>query len=504
MQISMMVRTRTMDATRHWRTKWTALCLLTLSVLALAPRTAQALPVFARQTGQNCVACHTGGQYPELTPYGRYFKMTGYTIGERTIPLSVMGVVSAAGVANTGKSDSADAGIPTSNSNSDFYQNNQPVLATLSLFLAGKVSDRVGAFVQVTNDPSASPNADGSVSGHTAMDTVDVRYADHLIDAKQDLIFGFSLNNNPSISDPWNTAASWMQYVPVSSATSHQFADANAPYPSFGLPSQVAGVTAYAYWNRTLYGEVGVYGTATDAFRILREGTPDTDIGHLWGYAPYWRFAYTTDFGAGNLMVGTTGMLANVYDGSNDITDPNSYSQVRSNGVDAQYQYILDPHTFTAQLAYMQQTTNYSPNSLAGGSPFNMADGVTPVAAYSASDTTNTIRLKLAYTYRATYGGSLSFFDLSGTTSTNQQSNGYIGNTISVPGGGPRINGNFTGNPATSGATYELFYIPAQNVRLGVQYTAYDKYNGSSSNYDGFGRNASDNNTVLLYAWLAF
>ena len=52
--------------------------------------TANALPLFSRQTGQNCVACHAGGQYPELTPYGRYFKMTGYTIGQRTdIPVSV-------------------------------------------------------------------------------------------------------------------------------------------------------------------------------------------------------------------------------------------------------------------------------------------------------------------------------------------------------------------------------------------------------------------------------
>src|ERR1700687_4363895 len=51
---------------------------------------AQALPVFARQTGQSCVACHAGGQFPELTPYGRMFKLTGYTLGERTIPLAAM------------------------------------------------------------------------------------------------------------------------------------------------------------------------------------------------------------------------------------------------------------------------------------------------------------------------------------------------------------------------------------------------------------------------------
>ena len=35
------------------------------------------MPAFARQTGQECIACHVS--FPELTPYGRYFKLTGYT-----------------------------------------------------------------------------------------------------------------------------------------------------------------------------------------------------------------------------------------------------------------------------------------------------------------------------------------------------------------------------------------------------------------------------------------
>ena len=80
--------------------------LALMVVLAgLAPRESSALPAFARQTGQNCVACHAGGQFPELTPYGRMFKLTGYTAGSRALPLSVMGVLNAAKVSNTSKSD---------------------------------------------------------------------------------------------------------------------------------------------------------------------------------------------------------------------------------------------------------------------------------------------------------------------------------------------------------------------------------------------------------------
>ena len=46
------------------------------------------------QSGQNDVACHAGGQFPELTPDGRLFKLTGYTIGKRGIPISAMVVFS--------------------------------------------------------------------------------------------------------------------------------------------------------------------------------------------------------------------------------------------------------------------------------------------------------------------------------------------------------------------------------------------------------------------------
>ncbi len=67
----------------------------------LCPDDAAALPVFNRQTGQNCQACHAGGQFPELTPYGRLFKLTGYTLGERqSVPLSAMAVVSDSKVSN--------------------------------------------------------------------------------------------------------------------------------------------------------------------------------------------------------------------------------------------------------------------------------------------------------------------------------------------------------------------------------------------------------------------
>jgi hypothetical protein len=39
---------------------------------------------------------------------------------------------------------------------------------------------------------------------------------------------------------------------------------------------------------------------------------------------------------------------------------------------------------------------------------------------------------------------------------------------------------------------------------VGVQYVAYTLFNGGTRNYDGFGRNASDNNSLFVFLWIAF
>jgi hypothetical protein len=62
---------------------------MTLSSASFTPP-AQALPSFARQTGQPCGTCHT--DFPALTPYGRCFKLLGYTTGDgqfRTTPFPI-------------------------------------------------------------------------------------------------------------------------------------------------------------------------------------------------------------------------------------------------------------------------------------------------------------------------------------------------------------------------------------------------------------------------------
>jgi hypothetical protein len=110
--------------------------LFGLLILLVSLSEAQALPLFSRQTGQNCVACHAGGQYPELTPYGRYFKLTGYTIGERTnVPVSVQYVAGAATSTNG------------NNGTGQVHQSGKLESNYLFLDVGGKIADNFGASV---------------------------------------------------------------------------------------------------------------------------------------------------------------------------------------------------------------------------------------------------------------------------------------------------------------------------------------------------------------------
>jgi hypothetical protein len=446
-----------------------ALALLIL----LVPLAAQALPSFARQTGQNCVACHAGGQFPELTPYGRLFKLTGYTIGERsTIPLSVMAVASYT------KTQNAVSDAPSV----DFAKDAVALFQTGSVFVGSKVTDNIGVFVQATYDNYANQNADTLAwSGHSHADNMDFRYAEHFIDANRDLIVGLSVNNNPSVADVWNTAPAWLQYVP----TRFGFTGASTGPIVSRLGQQVAGVGAYAFWNRTVYGELAAYQPAKGAFSFLSAGNATSN--RLAGSNPYVRLALNHEWGAHNAMIGVFGLNADVYPDPNNPSGPTT--RYRDRGIDAQYQYILDPHTVTAQLSYIREKIN-------GGD-------VTGIAS-NASNTLNQLKLKGSYIYRAKYGVSLSYFSTTGSSDATlypglQDDGTGSGNMIPVS-----ISGNFANNPGTRGWIPEVFWTPVQYARVGIQYFKFDRFNGASSNYDGAGRNAKDNNTLFVYLWAAY
>jgi hypothetical protein len=95
----------------------------------------------AQQTGEPCTTCHIGGFGPQLTPFGRAFKIGGYTQtgGEglaSEIPLSAF-VLS--WFTNT------EAGQPGGAAPHFGDNNNNAALDQVSLFLAGRITDYAGA-----------------------------------------------------------------------------------------------------------------------------------------------------------------------------------------------------------------------------------------------------------------------------------------------------------------------------------------------------------------------
>lgn len=131
------------------------------------------------------------------------FKMTGYTIGTRTNPLSAMAIASY-----------AKSAMPTEDD--AFAKDAVALFQTGSVFLAGKITDKSRVFAQATyNNYDSRDPITGRWKGKWGSDNLDLRYADHVTVSGKDVVVGLNLNNNPSIGDPWNTAPAWIQYVPT-------------------------------------------------------------------------------------------------------------------------------------------------------------------------------------------------------------------------------------------------------------------------------------------------
>ena len=255
-----------------------------------------------------------------------------------------------------------------------------------------------------------------------------------------------------------------------------------------GLAQQVAGMGGYVFWKKTLYGEVSFYRTADGAFSILRQGQDihtDGGVAALKGYNPYWRFAYNNDWGANSVMVGTYGMVADRYPSNFDTSTPTD--RFRDIAVDAQYQYITDPHTFTAQATYIHEKQTYNASfPVTQDTGTGIGAGPTPA---NPTDTLRTFKAKATYYHDRKYGGSLAYFSTTGSADAGLYGEDADGNAR---------------RPDSNGYIIELDYLPIQYVRLMLQYTGYTKFNGASTNYDGTGRNARDNNTLFFNIWVAY
>jgi hypothetical protein len=418
------------------------------------------IPSFSRQTGLPCSACHS--TFPQLTTFGRSFKMNGYTLtglqvvtagdsGQRqTLKLDLIPPVSA--MVQTSLTQTKKAQPEAQNGTVEFPQQ-------LSLFFGEAITPHIGTFLQVTYDPRA---------GGIGMDNAEIRYANHMPLGSKTLIYGLSLNNNPTMQDVWNTVPAW-GFPFASSAVAPAPAAAALLDGAFG--QQVAGLGTYALWDNHLYGEFSVYRSAVQG----GASPPDaSSTNTIHGVSPYWRASYTTISGRQTFMVGTLGMSTSIYpEGVTGLR--NRFTDI---AFDAQYERAFGGGNMTAHAIWIRERQTLDADFDAG-------------FATSPRNTLKTLRLDASAYSASRIGLTLGYFATTGSA-----------DALRYPAGA--LNGSAAGSPDSRGFIAELSMLPWLNTRFELQYVAYSKFNGGTNNYDGFGRNASDNNTLYLLSWVVF
>jgi hypothetical protein len=293
---------------------------------------ALAVPSFARQTGMACTQCHVQAFGPNLTPLGREFKLNGYTQGgvRKFPPISAMIQGS---FTNTQKDQPEDAAP-------NFGKNNNFALDEASFFYAGQVLSKLGAFVQVTYE---------GVEKKVSLDNTDIRLANNIQLGNQNIIYGISLNNSPTVQDLWNTTPIWG--FPFVSSSLAPTPDAAALIDDT-LSAQVGGATAYTMINDLLYLEAGAYTTFAKDFQQAM-GTFNSEQNKIDGGAPYWRIALQHEWNGHYFELGHYGLKANVFPGRNQNAGTNQFTDL---AVDATYQFIGNlKHIFEIKSTYIRE-----------------------------------------------------------------------------------------------------------------------------------------------------
>ncbi len=440
-----------------------AVAALAFAVVGFSATNAAAVPAFAAQTGLPCQNCHVGGFGPQLTPFGREFKLQGYTLrtNDKSIPLSVMLVAS---YLHTQKAQNPP---PTP----DFGSNDNWALDQISLFFAGGFGKHFGAFVQGTYD---------GVAKAWTWDQLDLRAVNATKVGKHDVTFGLGLNNNPTVQDAWNTTPAW-GYPYTSSAL--QPGPSASPLLGGALAQTSLGVTSYAWIDSKLYLEGGAY-WSPNARALDHLGADPTSPGSINGAAPYGRIAWQQDLGPGTFEAGAFAMRTEIHPGldySTGMTD--RYTDV---GLDGSYVWTrANTDVVTLNARYIHEDQRLSATCA-------LADETTGCANNRLDD----VRLDGSYYWRNKVGFTVQVFDTTGNANPTL----YAGNS--------------TFKPDSTGVMLQLDATPwgdgksplgaRFNTRVGIQYSAFTRFNGARTNWDGAGANAGDNNAVRLFIWSAY
>jgi hypothetical protein len=427
-------------------------------------KSAEAVPSYARQTGLRCSGCHYTP--PELNPAGRRFKLLGYVDRAKEEPavkaepgtwqasLDLLKALPLSAMFDASLTQTKKAQPGAQNASVEFPQD-------ASLFLAGGWTTHLGSFVQVTYS---------AADDHFSWDNTDIRYAKLETVCGKELAWGISFNNNPTVEDLWNSTPAWgfpwvtSDVAPTPSA---------APILLGGLAQDVGGLGGYAMWDDHLY-------LATTAYRTFHIGNPGPNTGsgfafNTTGIAPYWRLAWQQSWTDSQLEVGTYGLY--LRSTPNSVSGPaDTYTDIAA---DFQWDLTLVRHdVLSIRGTYIHQKATLAGSVAMGGA------GV-------LHQNLGSFNVNAEYHFGNRVSTTLGWFDNRGTADP----------TSFAPGA---VTGSANGSPDSQGFLLNLSWWPTQNLQFSGQVTAYSKFNGGKTDYDGSGRNASDNNTFYLLGRFIF
>lgn len=452
-----------------------ATALLAATILLLAPGVCRAVPSFARQINLQCIVCHA--EFPLLTEFGRQFKLSGYSISAGDSNYPPLAVMLQPSFTHTQLSQ-PDGAAPGFRANNNWALNQASVFYSGRLFGpfaarlfgpdAAAIVNRFGIFLQTTYD---------GVAKAWSWDNAELRYAASGTIAGQSATYGLYLNNNPTLQDPWNSTPAW----------SFPFSGSNlGPSPAAatlidgGVSQQVGGAGAYVMWANSLYLDLGAYRTLGAHFQKSVGVDPEGET-QITGLAPYARVALVRSVGTARWEVGAIGLVASTLPGRDPSAGDDRFVDL---GVDSEYQDSFGRHDVAALVSWIHESTTRHASQALG-------------ASSSASGALWSFRATIDYLFDKTYGLAAQYFVVDGDH-----------DALLYPG-------SRVGSPQSDGLILQLNYLPlnkgvgpsfwpCSNVKFSLHYTLYNRFDGSRDNYDGSGRNARDNNTLYLEAWIAF
>jgi len=336
----------------------TTLCVIAASlavvlVIGLSPRPSLSLPLYARQTGQPCTTCHTA--FLEVTPFGRRFKLGGYTLGGGELDRPAV-------CGDARGTDLYPHRGRTTVTASDRGRSAHQAVAQAQQYIAAKAAPLPISTPTTIRVPTGEPLYRWQIHRQSRrVHPRDIR-RDHPpfqrghnsinVDG-HNLLWGITANNNPTVQDVWNTIPAW-SFPYISSAL--------APMPSAKTfidqvyAQQVVGLSGYGFVYDLFYLEFGGYRPLSTKTQLAL-GIDTTGQSPISCVAPYWRVAIEPNFGDHSWEVGTFGLASKVFPMGLSGAGTDSFTDV---GIDTQYQYLGDPHTVTARVAWIHENHNAS------------------------------------------------------------------------------------------------------------------------------------------------